>query len=105
MTPLSLFLKISRVGDSTTCLGSEFHRRMVSGKKEPFSKLVRVYGTRSLRLFPLVDEVAGISWLSGMSVSLLMIRYIIVTLEMALRCCRGSQPRLQSMVLTLLSLE
>ncbi len=64
VTPLRLFLNTSRVGDSTTRLGSEFHRWMVSGKKEPSSKFL-VDGTRSFMLIRWVDELAGISCLSG----------------------------------------
>ena len=45
--PLTLDLKASRVGESTTSWGRLFHRRMVSGKKEPFSSVVRLAGTRN----------------------------------------------------------
>ena len=56
MTPLSLFFETFRVGALITCLGSEFHRWVMSWKKEPFSK-DGVGETRRFVLCPKVDEL------------------------------------------------
>ena len=47
VTPLTLDLKASRVSESTSSCGRLFHKRMVSGKKDPFSSVVLVAGTRN----------------------------------------------------------
>ncbi len=61
VTPPTPFLKTSRVGDSTTCLVSEFLRRMVFVKRKPFSRFGWVDGTRRFMFFPLVNDLVGMS--------------------------------------------
>ena len=92
-------------GEETTFSGRLFHKRMVFGKNVSLRRDVRDRGTKNLLVWPLVRVLSGTNWLSGMSISLLQIRYIIVTFDVALRCSRVFHWSSSVMAVTLLRLE
>ena len=96
---------MSMEGEETTFSGRPFHKRMVFGKNVSLRRDVRDRGTKNLLVWPLVRVLSGTNWLSGMSISLLQIRYIIVTFDVALRCSRVFHLSSSVMAVTLLRLE
>ena len=84
--------KEDRLGENLARGGREFHRRMVSGKKENLWLLTEDSGTKRFRLFDLVLEVRKARSLTGICIWPLRDLYRRRSLVLALRSLKGGHP-------------